>query len=107
MDGLIYNSARSFEEFGDSLSNEDAIALRDAIESARVALDVGDLHQVQESHDALFNAAQRLADAIYGSLDTDFADDDSYDYGEDEDSFSDETTPMIEIEDDFSDDHGA
>ena len=34
LDGLIYNTRRSFEEFGSNLSNEDGIAVRDALASS-------------------------------------------------------------------------
>ncbi len=106
LDGLIYNTARSFEEFGESLSNNDAIHLRDTLETSRVALDVGDLQQVQEGHDALFDAAQRLADAIYGSVSSDFMDDDPAD---DDDYLSSdgEPAPTLEIDDEPVDDHNA
>jgi molecular chaperone DnaK len=115
LDGLIYNSARSFEEFGSSLGNEDAIALRDALAAGRTALDTNDLGQVQSAHDALFQAAQRLADAIYGSLsdglggdladddddyDDDYDDDDDDDYDDDDDDDDDDMAPAVEIDDD-------
>jgi len=105
LDGLIYNSARSFEEFGSNLGSEDAIELSDALEAARKALDITDLPEVQAAHDALFQAAQRLADAIYGSmseglgdeLDDDFDDDDFDDDDFDDD---DDMAPAVEIDDD-------
>ena len=96
LDGLIYNTRRSFEEFGSSLSNEDGIAVRDALASADRALEAGDLQAVEDAHKALSNTAQTLADAIYGSLgDSLGGDDDDYD---DED-YDDEDVD-VEIEDD-------
>ena len=113
LDGLIYNTRRSFEEFGSSLSNEDGIAVRDALASADRALETGDLEAVEEAHKALSNTAQTLADAIYGSLgdnlsdedyddDDDFDDDfdDDYDYDDDDDYDDYDDDVDIEIEDD-------
>jgi molecular chaperone DnaK len=110
LDGLIYNSARSFEEFGSNLSNADAIALRDALEQARGSLDSTEIAKVQAGHDGLFQAAQRLADAIYGSLgdqlaegefdDDDFDDDDFDDDVDDDDLNDDDVAPAVEIDDD-------
>jgi molecular chaperone DnaK len=110
LDGLIYNSARSFEEFGSNLSNADAIALRDALEQARGSLDSTEIAKVQAGHDGLFQAAQRLADAIYGSLgdqlaesefDDDDLDDDEFDDDLDDDDLDDDdVAPAVEIDDD-------
>jgi molecular chaperone DnaK len=104
LDGLIYNTSRSFEEFGDSLSNEDAIRLRDTLETSHVALDVGNLQQVQDAHDALFDAAHRLADAIYGSVSSDFMDDGIDDSEDDYMSEDGDGEPSLEIDDDSVDD---
>ena len=97
LDGLIYNTRRSFEEFGSNLSNEDGIAVRDALASADRALETGDLEAVEEAHKALSNTAQTLADAIYGSLSDDLGDDD-YDDDYDDDDFDDD------FDDDYDDD---
>ena len=57
LDGLIYNTRRSFEEFGSNLSNEDGIAVRmrspPPIEPSRT----GDLEAVEEAHKALEHCA--------------------------------------------------
>ena len=97
LDGLIYNTRRSFEEFGSNLSNEDGIAVRDALASADRALETGDLEAVEEAHKALSNTAQTLADAIYGSLSDDLGDDD-YDDDDYDDDFDDD------FDDDYDDD---
>jgi molecular chaperone DnaK len=68
LDGLIYNTSRSFEEFGEHLSHEDREAVRVAIEDAEAAMDTGELNALTTAHDNLFNAAQRLTEAIYGGL---------------------------------------
>ena len=68
LDGLIYNTSRSFEEFGATLVNTDADEVRDALDFAEEAIGTTDLGLIQEAHDRLFGAAQRLADAIYGGI---------------------------------------
>jgi len=89
LDGLVYNTARSFDEFGDQLEKEDADELRAALRNAESAMDSADLDFIQEAHDILFEAAQSLADAIYGGLrdtidefDDDFDDDLDDDFDE-------------------------
>ena len=98
LDGLIYNTRRSFEEFGSNLSNEDGIAVRDALASSDRALENGDLEAVEEAHKALTNTAQTLADAIYGSLSENLDDDDYDDDDYDDDDFDDD------FDDDYDDD---
>jgi molecular chaperone DnaK len=68
LDGLIYNTARSFEEFGSGLAPSDHELLRQALQTAEDAMEINDLERVQAAHDDLFNAAQKLAEAIYGGL---------------------------------------
>ena len=68
LDGLIYNTSRSFEEFGGSLDPEDGELVREAIFAAEDAMESTDLDLIRGAHDDLFAAAQRLADAIYGGL---------------------------------------
>ncbi len=68
LDGLVYNTSRSFDEFGNNLDPEDADLVREALLAAEEALDTSDLERIRGAHDDLFAAAQRLADAIYGGL---------------------------------------
>ncbi len=68
LDGLIYNTSRSFEEFGSSLPPEDADLVREALFAAEDAMDGTDPALIRDAHDDLFAAAQRLADAIYGGM---------------------------------------
>ena len=68
LDGLIYNTSRSFEEFGDNLTDDDAEAMEIALDAAEDAMETTDLEAIQKSHDVLFTAAQRLADLIYSGL---------------------------------------
>jgi len=68
LDGLIYNTSRSFDEFGGNLDPEDADLVREALGAAEDAMDGTDLELIRGAHDDLFASAQRLADAIYGGL---------------------------------------
>ncbi|NOY24391.1 MAG: molecular chaperone DnaK, partial [Oligoflexia bacterium] len=76
LDGLIYNTSRSFEEFGSGLDPDDAELVREALFAAEDAMESGDLDLIQGAHDDLFAAAQRLADVIYGGLRDQFAEQD-------------------------------
>ena len=68
LDGLIYNTSRSFEEFGDNLTDDDAESMETALDAAEDAMETTDLEAIQEAHDVLFAAAQQLADIIYTGL---------------------------------------
>ena len=68
LDGLIYNTSRSFEEFGTNLDNGAQTSIRLALRAAESAMDATDLGMVESAHDNLFAAAQQLAEAIYGGL---------------------------------------
>ena len=100
LDGLIYNTSRSFEEFGDDLEADAAGAIEDALEDADAAMDSTDLEAIRSAHDALFTAAQTLADAIYGGLRDDLDDEDDLD-----DDFDDDLDDGEDIDevDDFDD----
>ena len=115
LDGLIYNTRRSFEEFGSNLSSSDGISVRDPLSTADKAVDGSSLDDVNAAHRTLSEAAQTLADAIYGSLgdsigdddddyDDDDFDDDFDDDDFDDDDFDDDDDMEMEIEDDDFDD---
>jgi molecular chaperone DnaK len=65
LDGLIYSTARNFEEFGDMLSDDDEEAIQDALDSAEDAMESSDPAAVQSSYDSLYESAQLLGTAIY------------------------------------------
>ena len=83
LDGLIYNTSLSFEEFGAQLKPDDHSAVQAAIRSAEAAMDGADLDALQGAHAALFDAAQLLADAIYGGL-RDRVESEDFDFGDDD-----------------------
>ena len=93
LDGLIYNTARSVEEFGDALDPAAKLTLKTAMEQAEGALDANDLQSITDAHEDLFSAAQELADAIYGGLREDVAGmdlDELEDFADDDDELEDE-----------------
>jgi molecular chaperone DnaK len=68
LDGLLYNTQRSYEEYGAELSAAARAEVEDALRTAEDSLDSGDLDLISAAHDRLFNAAQLLAEAIYGDI---------------------------------------
>ena len=99
LDGLIYNTSRNLEEFGDTLSEENDNAIQDALDDAEDALESSNLDIVQDAYDALYGAAQLLGEAIYqgaksqsGSEDLGDLDDDELleDFNLSEDTFDSE-----------------
>ena len=95
---------------GDDLEEDGAETIEAALEDADVAMDSTNLEEIRSAHDALFTAAQSLADAIYGGLREDLDDDDDLDEVEyDADSEDDELSEAGEDDDldevdDFDDD---
>ena len=67
LDGLIYTTGRSLEEFGDGLTERDREIIQDALDSAEDAVESTDLDQLLDAKDALSVAAQRLAESIYST----------------------------------------
>ena len=65
LDGLIYNTSRNFEDFADLLTPEDEDLLQQALDDAEDAMETEDLVAIQDAHDALSEAAQKLGEAIY------------------------------------------
>ena len=65
LDGLIYNTSRNFEDFAELLNAEDEDLLQQALDDAEDAMETDDLVAIQDSHDALAEAAQKLGEAIY------------------------------------------
>ena len=65
LDSLIYSTSRNFEDFGDLLSIEDEDIIQEALDNAEDALEGNNLRAIQNAHDDLSDAAQRLGTAIY------------------------------------------
>jgi molecular chaperone DnaK len=68
LEGLIYSTKRSLDEFGEALDPEDREIIKEALDAAKDALQADEVSVIQDAHEDLTMAAQRLAEAIYGGL---------------------------------------
>ena len=66
LDGLIYATRRTMEEYGELLAAADAMAVRDALYAAEQSID-RDRRAVTNAHQELAVASERLAKAVYAS----------------------------------------
>ncbi len=82
LDGLLYTTRRSLEEYGSALSEEDREAIKQGVAVAEEVLDSHDAEQISSVHDSLAVVAQRLAESIYESAASDMGD---FDEDDDED----------------------
>ncbi len=91
LEGLLYTSERSLEEYGEALEFDDLIAIRQSVQGARDALGDGDVSAMQEAHEQLAEKAQIIADVLYaGAVDSADAMVDAMDFDDgDEDSGAD------------------
>ncbi|MCB9741141.1 MAG: molecular chaperone DnaK [Alphaproteobacteria bacterium] len=86
LDGLIYTTRRSLDEYGSGLSADDRGAIEDALADAEDVLESPHADEIREAHDALAAVAQRLAESIYAAVADELADDDEdWDFDDDED----------------------
>ncbi len=69
LDGLLYTTGRSLEEFGDGLNEIDKELIIEALDTSEAALESGDIDVLLDAKDALSLAAQRLAESIYSTSD--------------------------------------
>jgi molecular chaperone DnaK len=65
LDGLIYTTRRSLDEFAELLSASDVQAIREALEGAEIAIESTDVRVVTRAHEALVTAGKALANALY------------------------------------------
>jgi molecular chaperone DnaK len=114
LDGLLYTTRRSLEEYGSSLKEDDRTSLKEALAYAEATLEATDADLIRDAHDRLAVAAQLLAESIYAAaaddLD-DFEDDEDWDEEEeddwgddDEDDGDDESFDDDDSDDDWADD---
>ncbi len=94
LDGLVYATRRSLEDYAASVTSEDAMAIRESIFEAESALDSNSGEALGRAHERLSVAAQRLSESIYASarLDTAALAGGAY------------VAPQMSIEDDLADD---
>ena len=65
LEGLIYTSRRSLDEYRDAVDPEDAEAIEAALLLAEDTSDSGSIHQLDEAYEALSTASQRIAESLY------------------------------------------
>ncbi len=94
LDGLIYATRRSLEEFVDSVSPGDAMNIRQAIHQAEEVLDSQNGDAIGRARERLALAAQRLSEGIYANARSESAALGGGSY----------TPPDMSIEDDLVDD---
>ncbi len=70
LDGLLYTTERSLDEYGDAIPFEDLMSIREAITKAQGAIKAGHIEGIRRAHEELATAAQAIAEALYaGALD--------------------------------------
>ena len=115
LDGLLYTTRRSLEEYGTSLNDDDRTSLKEALAYAETTLESSDPDLIRDAHDRLAVAAQLLAESIYAAAaddlddfdddeDWDDEDDDWGDDDEDEDDSDSESLDDDDSDDDWADD---
>ncbi len=65
LDGLLYTTQRSLDEFGDAIPFEDLMAIREAVGKAQEALKGERAEDIRAAHQELAESAQAIADALY------------------------------------------
>ncbi|HCP46267.1 MAG TPA: molecular chaperone DnaK [Deltaproteobacteria bacterium] len=65
LEGLLYTSERSLEEYGESLDFDALIAIREAVSQARDALNGTSVTAMRQAQEALGEQARSIADALY------------------------------------------
>jgi len=65
LDGLLYTTERSLEEYGDALPFEDLMRIREAIGKSQDVAKGSSLDLIRQAHATLAEAAQAIAEALY------------------------------------------
>jgi len=65
VEGLLYTTERSLEEYGEALDFDDLIGIREAIQKAKDALADSDVGAMQDAHSMLAEKSQVIADVLY------------------------------------------
>ncbi len=67
LDGLIYTTRRSLDEYADSVSASDALAIREALYAAEQASESGNAAIIARAHEELAVRAQVIASSLYAA----------------------------------------
>ena len=65
LEGLVYSTRRSVDEFGDRLEDEDRNAIEDRLIKAEEAVKANDYDKIKQATEQLNEAAHKLAEALY------------------------------------------
>ena len=69
LEGLLYTTERSLDEYGDAIAFEELMAIREAITKAQAGLKSNSVEVLSAARGKLAEAAQAIADALYaGSM---------------------------------------
>ena len=91
LDGLLYTTERSLDEYGDAIPFEELMRIREAISKSQGVLKGSNIDAIRAAHGELAEAAQTIAEALYagameeademadGMLDEGFGEDDAFD----------------------------
>jgi molecular chaperone DnaK len=65
LDGLLYTTERSLDEYGDALQFDDLMKIRESVSKAQQAVKDNRLEGIRKAHQELAASAQAIADALY------------------------------------------
>ncbi len=103
LDGLIYTTRRSMDEYGDLLDDDDIEEIQLAIREAETGIEKAPLLELQRLHDDLAKSAQLLAHCIYSSAQTEAQSMSDEEWLDDDDMLPDEDE-FLDDDEDFEDD---
>ena len=67
LDGLIYTSRRSLEEYADAVSPTDAMSIRESIATAESVLESNNMDALNRARERLALSAEKLSESIYAA----------------------------------------
>ena len=98
LDGLLYTTERSLDEYGDAIPFEELMRIREAISKSQAVMKGSNIDAIRAAHAELAEAAQTIAEALYAGamedadeladsmLNDGFGEDDDFDdFGDDGD----------------------
>ena len=65
LEGLLYTTERSVEQYGDQLDFEDLMAIREGITRAQAAVETNNLREIRQASQELSESARKLAEILY------------------------------------------
>ncbi len=65
LEGLLYTTERSVEQYGDQLEFDDLMAIREGLNRAQNAKETNNLREIRAASEELATAAQKLAEILY------------------------------------------